>query len=99
MAERGLVSAPNMAVGESFNIEITAVQAGATAGVPGLGDLAGKRRHHHPRYAAGRGGVTRSGSAYGELKRIADGPSGLLRAFLATDVYTDKCRLRSEDRR
>ena len=41
MAERGLVSAPNMAVGESFNIGITAVQAGAAAGVAGLGDLAG----------------------------------------------------------
>ncbi|HUB38205.1 MAG TPA: SPFH domain-containing protein [Streptosporangiaceae bacterium] len=41
MAERGLLSAPNMAVGESFNIGITAVQAGAAAGVPGLGDLAG----------------------------------------------------------
>ena len=41
MAERGLVSAPNMAVGESFNIGITAVQAGAAAGVPGLADLAG----------------------------------------------------------
>ena len=41
MAERGLVSAPNMAVGESFNIGITAVQAGATAGVPGLPDVAG----------------------------------------------------------
>jgi hypothetical protein len=41
MAERGLVSAPDMAVGESFNIGITAAQAGATAGVPGLGDLAG----------------------------------------------------------
>ena len=41
MAERGLVSAPNMAVGESFNIGITAVQAGTPAGVPGLGDLAG----------------------------------------------------------
>ena len=41
MAERGLVSAPNMAVGEPFNIGITAVQAGATAGVAGLGDVAG----------------------------------------------------------
>ncbi len=41
MAERGLVSAPNMAVGESFNIGITAVQAGMAAGVPGLSDLAG----------------------------------------------------------
>ena len=41
MAERGLVSAPNMAVGEPFNIGITAVQAGAAAGVPGLGDLTG----------------------------------------------------------
>jgi hypothetical protein len=28
---------------------------------------------------------------------VADGPSGLLRAFLATDVYTDKGRLRSDD--
>ncbi len=28
---------------------------------------------------------------------LADGPSGLLRAFLATDVYTEKGRLRSDD--
>ncbi|HTZ94745.1 MAG TPA: hypothetical protein VMB74_20305 [Streptosporangiaceae bacterium] len=28
---------------------------------------------------------------------MADGPPGLLRAFLATDVYTDKGRLRSDD--
>ncbi|HUB38206.1 MAG TPA: hypothetical protein VMA72_05085 [Streptosporangiaceae bacterium] len=28
---------------------------------------------------------------------MADGPSGLLRAFLAADVYTDKGRLRSDD--
>jgi hypothetical protein len=28
---------------------------------------------------------------------MADSPSGLLRAFLATDVYTDKGRLRSDD--
>jgi membrane protease subunit (stomatin/prohibitin family) len=41
MAERGLVSAPNMAVGESFNIGITAVQAGMAAGIPGLSDLGG----------------------------------------------------------
>jgi membrane protease subunit (stomatin/prohibitin family) len=34
MAERGLVSAPNMAVGEPFNIGVTAVQ-------PGLGDVGG----------------------------------------------------------
>jgi membrane protease subunit (stomatin/prohibitin family) len=49
MAERGLVSAPNMAVGESFNIGITAVQAGPTAGVAGLSDL------------AANGGMTTSG--------------------------------------
>lgn len=41
MAERGLVSAPNMAVGESFNIGITTVQPGVAAGVPGLADIAG----------------------------------------------------------
>jgi hypothetical protein len=41
MADRGLVSAPNMAVGESFNIGITTVQPGAAAGVPGHADLAG----------------------------------------------------------
>ena len=41
MAERGLVSAPNMAVGESFNIGITTVQPGVAAGVPGFADLAG----------------------------------------------------------
>jgi len=28
---------------------------------------------------------------------MADGPSGLLRAFLATDVYTEKGRLRADD--
>jgi len=28
---------------------------------------------------------------------VADGPSGLLRAFLATDIYTDKGRMRSDD--
>jgi hypothetical protein len=28
---------------------------------------------------------------------VADGPPGLLRAFLATDVYTQKGRLRSDD--
>jgi hypothetical protein len=28
---------------------------------------------------------------------VADSPSGLLRAFLATDVYTEKGRLRSDD--
>jgi hypothetical protein len=28
---------------------------------------------------------------------MADSPSGLLRAFLATDLYTDKGRLRSDD--
>jgi hypothetical protein len=28
---------------------------------------------------------------------MADGPSGLLRAFLATDLYTEKGRLRSDD--
>jgi hypothetical protein len=28
---------------------------------------------------------------------VADGSSGLLRAFLATDVYTEKGRLRSDD--
>jgi hypothetical protein len=38
MAENGLLSAPNMAVGEPFNIGITAVQAGALAGMPGLAD-------------------------------------------------------------
>jgi len=28
---------------------------------------------------------------------MADGPSGLLRAFLATDLYTERGRLRSDD--
>jgi membrane protease subunit (stomatin/prohibitin family) len=39
MAERGLLSAPNMAIGEPFNIGITAAQAGpAAATVPAVGD-------------------------------------------------------------
>jgi membrane protease subunit (stomatin/prohibitin family) len=37
MAERGLVSAPNMAVGEPFNIGITSV-SGPLPGMPQLGD-------------------------------------------------------------
>jgi hypothetical protein len=36
MAERGLISAPNMAVGEPFNIGITAAQFSPLAGVPGV---------------------------------------------------------------
>jgi hypothetical protein len=39
MAEHGLLSAPNMACGEPFNIGITAVQAGPLAAVPGLTDV------------------------------------------------------------
>jgi len=38
MAERGLVSAPNMAVGEPFNIGITATQASPLAGIPAVPD-------------------------------------------------------------
>jgi membrane protease subunit (stomatin/prohibitin family) len=40
MAERGLVSAPNMAVGEPFNIGITA-QASPVASMPSLADING----------------------------------------------------------
>jgi hypothetical protein len=39
MAERGLLSAPNMAIGEPFNIGITAAQAGPLVPVPGDGGL------------------------------------------------------------
>src|ERR1700691_5487130 len=39
MAERGLLSAPNMAIGEPFNIGITATQAGPLVPVPGDGSL------------------------------------------------------------
>jgi hypothetical protein len=39
MAERGLLSAPNMAIGEPFNIGITAAQAGPLVPVPGDGSL------------------------------------------------------------
>jgi hypothetical protein len=39
MAENGLLSAPNMAIGEPFNIGITATQAGLLAAVPGGGTL------------------------------------------------------------
>lgn len=64
MAERGLVSAPNMAVGESFNISITTVQAGASAGVPGIADLAGNGGPATPgivQVAAPRGPVPHAG--------------------------------------
>jgi hypothetical protein len=40
MAERGLVSAPNMAVGESFNIGITA-QTSPVASMPSLAEING----------------------------------------------------------
>jgi hypothetical protein len=39
MAERGLLSAPNMAIGEPFNIGITAAQASSLVPVPGDGSL------------------------------------------------------------
>jgi membrane protease subunit (stomatin/prohibitin family) len=64
MAERGLVSAPNMAVGEAFNIGITAVQAGASAGVSGMADLAGNGgaiAPGVPQVAAPHAPVTRAG--------------------------------------
>ena len=64
MAERGLVSAPNMAVGESFNIGITSVQAGGSAGVPGIADLAGNgglAAPGMPQIAAPHGQATRAG--------------------------------------
>jgi membrane protease subunit (stomatin/prohibitin family) len=38
MAERGLISAPNMVVGEPFNIGITAAKFSPLAGVPGVPD-------------------------------------------------------------
>jgi membrane protease subunit (stomatin/prohibitin family) len=41
MAERGLVSAPNMAVGLPFNIGITAAQASPLAGLPSMADVNG----------------------------------------------------------
>jgi membrane protease subunit (stomatin/prohibitin family) len=41
MAERGLVSAPNMAVGEPFNIGITAAQATPLASLPSVADVNG----------------------------------------------------------
>jgi membrane protease subunit (stomatin/prohibitin family) len=41
MAERGLVSAPNMAVGEPFNIGITAAQASPLASLPSVADVNG----------------------------------------------------------
>ena len=65
MAERGLVSAPNMAVGEPFNIGITAVQAGMSAGVPGIGDLAGNGgaiASGIPHVAGAHGAVPQAGS-------------------------------------
>jgi membrane protease subunit (stomatin/prohibitin family) len=41
MAERGLVSAPNVAVGEPFNIGITAAQANPIAGLAAVADVNG----------------------------------------------------------
>jgi hypothetical protein len=41
MAENGLLSAPNMAVGEPFNIGITTLASGALAGLPGMPDVNG----------------------------------------------------------
>src|SRR5580698_2150762 len=41
MAERGLVSAPNMAVGEAFHIGITAAQVSPLASLPGISDVNG----------------------------------------------------------
>jgi hypothetical protein len=41
MAENGLLSAPNMAVGEPFNIGITTLASGALAGLPGMSDVNG----------------------------------------------------------
>jgi membrane protease subunit (stomatin/prohibitin family) len=43
MAERGLVSAPNMAVGEPFNVGLTGV--GSLPGMPSLSDGAGTAGH------------------------------------------------------
>jgi hypothetical protein len=41
MAERGLVSAPNMAVGESFNIGVTQIQSNPLASIGGPSDVNG----------------------------------------------------------
>jgi len=41
MAENGLLSAPNMAVGEPFNIGITTLANGALPGLPGMSDANG----------------------------------------------------------
>ena len=49
MAERGLLSAPNMAIGEPFNIGITAAQAGP------LRARAGRRQPRPARDRASRG--------------------------------------------
>jgi hypothetical protein len=40
MAERGLISAPNMAVGEPFNIGLSAAQLAPLAGIGGLAESA-----------------------------------------------------------
>jgi membrane protease subunit (stomatin/prohibitin family) len=48
MAERGLLSAPNMAVGEPFNIGITGAQFGAAAGLNGTDILGGGSHAAHP---------------------------------------------------
>jgi hypothetical protein len=39
MAEHGLLSAPNMACGEPFNIGITSAMSAPLAGLPGVGGL------------------------------------------------------------
>ena len=52
MAERGLVSAPNMAVGESFNIGITPV-GNAIPGMPQMADSVGAHAAHAAHVAPG----------------------------------------------
>jgi len=72
MAERGLVSAPNMAAGEPFNIGLTGVGA-----LPGMPNLARRARSW--------------------VITVPDTLADRLRSLLASDVCTEKGRLRPDD--
>ncbi len=80
MAERGLVSAPNMAVGEPFNIGLTGARPPPRACPTGSTS-----------WAAARTRPARS------LIAVAESLADRMRGLLASDVYTEKGRLRSDD--
>ncbi len=79
MAERGLVSAPNMAVGEPFHIGLT-----GGFGIP-------RQWQRGPAQRRGARGP------HGGLSGMSETLGNRLRGLLASDVYTEKGRLRSDD--